>query len=143
MNLQDREELTRVGADTPSGQMLRRYWWPVALAADVDTTALPVKVLGEELVIFRAGNGKFGLLDRHCPHRGASLEFGRVEQEGIRCCYHGWLFNVEGQCIEQPAEPPQSVFKSRVRQTSYRTIEAGGMIFAYMGPEPAPNFPPI
>ena len=99
-------------------------------------------MLGEDLVLFRDGEGKFGLLDSHCCHRGTSLHYGRVEPEGIRCCYHGWLFDVSGQCLEQPCEPSESTYKERVRQPSYPCREYRGLIFAYMGPlDRMPAFP--
>lgn len=135
-------ELTRVGAGTPMGELLRRYWQPVCLASDVDELPRLVRILGEELVAFRDLEGRVGVLDAHCAHRGTSLEYGRIETKGIRCCYHGWLFSVEGQCLEQPGEPPQSTFSSKVSQPAYPAREFGGLVFAYMGPpDKEPVFP--
>ncbi|HEY7319427.1 MAG TPA: Rieske 2Fe-2S domain-containing protein [Candidatus Binatia bacterium] len=103
----------------------------------------PVKVrlLGEEFVLFRDGGGELGLLELHCSHRGTSLEFGRVEDQGIRCCYHGWLYDRRGKCLEQPAEPEESTFKDRIQHPAYHAQEAGGLVFVYIGPEPIPLLP--
>jgi 5,5'-dehydrodivanillate O-demethylase len=141
MKPSENEELTRVGEDTPAGKMLRRYWHPVGLSADLKDTPKLVKLLGEELVLFRKPDGSCGLLDSRCPHRGASLAAGYVDAEGIRCAYHGWLFNAGGQCLDQPCEPKESKFKNRIRQKSYAVEELGGLVFAYMGPEPRPLLP--
>ena len=141
---EENELMTRVGPGTPAGEMLRRYWWPVAFTDQVKSKAAPTKVtlLGEDFVLFRDGAGKLGLLALHCSHRGSSLEFGRVEETGIRCCYHGWLWDARGTCLEQPAEPADSSFKSRVTHPAYHAADAGGLVFAYVGPEPAPLLPP-
>lgn len=140
---EENELLTRVGPGTPAGQMLRRYWWPVAFTEYVAAKGQPVKIrlLCEELVLFRDGRGDLGLLGLHCSHRGTSLEFGRVEDSGIRCCYHGWLYDVDGHCLQQPAEPAESSFKARVQHIAYRARDLGGLVFAYIGPEPAPLLP--
>jgi len=114
--------------------MLRRYWQPVGLSADLGDLPRPIRVLGEDLVLFRDGRGRPGLLDAHCCHRGTSLEYGRVEAEGIRCCYHGWLFDPEGRCLEQPCEPAESTYRDRVRQPWYPCREYHGLVFAYLGP---------
>ena len=97
--------LTEVGRRTPMGELLRRYWHPVGLSSDATATPRAIRVLGEELILFRDGEGRAGLMHPRCAHRGASLFYGKVEARGIRCCYHGWLFDVEGQCLEQPCEP--------------------------------------
>ena len=133
--------MTQVGPGTPCGEMLRRYWWPVAVSADVGAAPLVVKMLGEEAVLFRDGSGAVGMLDKHCAHRGASLEFGRVEDEGLRCCYHGWLYDRAGNCLDQPCEPPESNFKDRIQQKSFPVQEVSGLVFAYLGPLPAPSIP--
>jgi len=135
--------LTRTGPGTPGGELLRRYWQPVALASEIPPGGdpLPIEILSEKLVLFRDDRGKLGLLDRHCPHRGADLSFGRIEDGGLRCLYHGWLFDVNGQCLDQPAEPEGSTFKNRICQTSYPVVERSGAIFAYMGPGEPPLFP--
>jgi 5,5'-dehydrodivanillate O-demethylase len=140
---EENELLTRVGPATPAGEMLRRYWWPIGFAEHITAKSVPVKVrlLGEELVLFRDGQGQLGLLGLHCSHRGTSLEFGRVEDSGIRCCYHGWLYDRSGRCLEQPAEPEDSTFKDRIRHRAYLAQELGGLVFAYLGPAPAPLLP--
>ena len=141
MTPEENEILTRVGPGTPGGEMLRRYWWPVWFSELVTTKPVPVRILGEDLILFRDAAGKLGLLDRRCPHRGASLELGRVEADGLRCCYHGWKFDCAGRCLDMPAEPADTPLKAEVRQTAYRTQEAAGLVFAYLGPEPAPLLP--
>jgi nitrite reductase/ring-hydroxylating ferredoxin subunit len=134
--------LTRVGPGTPGGELLRRYWQPVGLAADGGGLPTPVRVLGEDLVLFRDGRGRHGLVDAHCGHRGTSLEYGRVEAAGVRCCYHGWLFDVEGRCLDMPCEPPDSTYKDRVRQPWYPCRAYHGLVFAYLGPpDRRPVFP--
>jgi 5,5'-dehydrodivanillate O-demethylase oxygenase subunit len=143
LSKEENELLTRVGPGTPAGEMLRRYWWPVGFTEQVKEKGRPVRtrLLGEDSVLFRDGNGRLGLLGLHCSHRGTSLEFGRVEDRGIRCCYHGWLYDVRGRCLEQPAEPEDSRFKDRVQHPAYQAQEIGGFIFTYIGPEPAPLLP--
>ena len=141
MTPEENERLTRVGPGTPAGEMLRRYWWPVWFSGLVADRPVPVRLLGEDLVLFRDGAGKAGLLARHCPHRGASLELGRVEADGIRCCYHGWKFAHDGRCLEMPAEPAGTPLVDEVRQRAYATEEAAGLVFAYLGPAPVPALP--
>jgi 5,5'-dehydrodivanillate O-demethylase len=141
MKRDENELLTRIGPGTPCGETLRRYWWPIATTADVTAKPKSVRVLGENLVMFRTASGTIGLLELACAHRGASLEYGRVEEEAIRCCYHGWKFDLEGRCVEQPFEPEGSTLKKRVRQKAYVARDAGGLVFAYMGPKPVPEFP--
>lgn len=126
-------ELTQVGPGTPAGELFRRFWQPVGLSAELTDLPRALRILGEDLVLFRDGPGRVGLLDAHCAHRGASLYYGRVEPEGIRCCYHGWLFDVEGHCLDQPCEPSESTYKHRVRQPWYPCRKYHGLIFAYMG----------
>jgi nitrite reductase/ring-hydroxylating ferredoxin subunit len=145
------ESLARVGPGTPSGEVFRCYWLPIEVAANLGgrrgeflgtRNPLRVRVLGENLVLFRDGSGKPGLVAEHCAHRGTSLYYGRVEEDCIRCLYHGWAYDREGNCIDQPAEHPTSTFKSTIRQPSYPCVEAGGLIFAYLGrPERKPPFP--
>ncbi len=135
--------MTRVGPDAPAGRLLRRYWQPVALAEELAATR-PLKaltVMGQELVLFRDDQGRLGLLDRDCPHRGADLAYGRLEHGGLRCLFHGWLFDVQGRCLQTPAEPPGSRLCSRVRQGAYPVVEKSGVVFAYLGPGEAPEFP--
>jgi nitrite reductase/ring-hydroxylating ferredoxin subunit len=116
------------------GEYLRRFWHPVAIAQDVMAEPRKVRILGEDLIIFRDGKGRIGLLYPHCMHRGTSLFYGRVEAEGIRCCYHGWLFSVQGHCLEQPCEPDGGLRKDLARQPWYPTQEKYGLVFAYLGP---------
>src|SRR5688572_14320050 len=135
-------ELTHVRFGTPMGELLRRYWQPVCLSSEIDELPKLVTILGEELVAFRDKRGRVGVLDAHCAHRGTSLEYGRIEEEGIRCCYHGWLFSAEGVCLQQPGEPPNSRYKDKVAQPAYPALEYGGLVFAYMGPpDKKPEFP--
>lgn len=141
MTPEENERFTRVGPGTPMGNLLRRYWWPVGFKQEVTTKPIPVRLLGEDLILFHQADGTYGLLDRRCPHRGASLELGRVESDGIRCCYHGWKFNAEGRCLDMPAEPAGTPLLNEVKQTAYKAEEMGGLIFAYMGPAPAPLLP--
>jgi nitrite reductase/ring-hydroxylating ferredoxin subunit len=127
--------LTEVGAGTPMGELLRRYWHPVGLGADAGSTPRQIKVLGETLILFRDGQGRPGLVHPHCAHRGASLYYGKVEERGIRCCYHGWLFDVQGHCLEQPCEPSLGApSRERRRQPWYPVQERYGMVWAYLGP---------
>lgn len=127
-------ELAQVGPGTPYGEVLRRYWHPVAKVEDATTRPISLRVLGEELVLFRTRRGKPGLLHPRCIHRGASLFYGGVEDEGIRCCYHGWVFDTEGHCLEQPCEPDLGLHRDRVRQPWYPVEEQYGLLWAYMGP---------
>jgi len=127
--------LTEVGRGTPMGELLRRYWHPVGLSSDAADTPRPVKILGEELILFRDGQGRAGLVYPRCCHRGTTLYYGKVEERGIRCCYHGWLFDVEGHCLEMPCEPnPTGAQCQRVRQPWYPVEERYGLLFAYLGP---------
>lgn len=136
------EELTRVGRTTPCGEYLRRFWQPVALSSELKDLPLAVRILGENLVLFRDGSGRIGLLDRHCPHRGTSLEFGKIQDRGIRCCYHGWQFDVDGRILDTPGEPANSPIKDRHCHGAYPTHEYEGIVFAYLGPpEAKPAFP--
>jgi len=134
--------LTRVGPGTPCGELMRRYWQPVCLSADLKDLPKPVRILGEDLVAFRDGEGKAGLLFFRCSHRGTSLEYGRVEARGLRCCYHGWLYDVEGNVLEMPLEPAVNPFLKQIHHPCYPVREFGGLVFAYMGPlEKTPEFP--
>jgi phenylpropionate dioxygenase-like ring-hydroxylating dioxygenase large terminal subunit len=134
--------LTHVGPDTACGEYLRRFWQPIAPSEDLIDLPLRVRILGEDLVLFRDGNGQVGLLELHCSHRGTSLEFGLIEKEGIRCCYHGWMFAVDGRILDTPGEPPDSTYKERLCHGAYPALERWGMVFAYMGPpDKKPPFP--
>jgi nitrite reductase/ring-hydroxylating ferredoxin subunit len=135
-------ELTHVGPGTPGGEYLRRFWQPVCFSDELRDLPYRVKILGEDLVAFRDKNGAAGLLELHCPHRGTSLEFGLIGETGIRCCYHGWLFGVDGRILETPGEPADSTLKDRLFHGAYPIHEANGIVFAYMGPpEQKPAFP--
>jgi phenylpropionate dioxygenase-like ring-hydroxylating dioxygenase large terminal subunit len=134
--------LVETGPRTPGGEYVRRYWHPVALASEVGPRPRNLKILGEDLVIFRDGSGRPGLLHRRCAHRGSSLFYGRIEEQGIRCCYHGWLFDVQGRCLEQPCEPSGGARRNQVRQPWYPVQERYGLVFAYLGPpEKMPALP--
>lgn len=138
-------QLTHVLPGTPGGDYLRRFWHPVALAAEVCELPRLIRIFGEDLVLFRDGRGAFGLLHRHCTHRGASLDFGVCEPRGLRCCYHGWLYDVDGAILETPGEPADSEAAARLRQTvrqgAYPVREHKGLVFAYLGPpEQVPPF---
>ena len=134
--------LPRVGPGTPGGELLRRYWQPLAASADlVDKQTKKVRLLGEDLALFRDRSGKLGLVAELCPHRRCSLAYGVPEENGIRCPYHGWLFDQEGNCLEQPAESPNSTFKDRIKTTAYPVREVGGLFWTYMGPGEPPVFP--
>jgi phenylpropionate dioxygenase-like ring-hydroxylating dioxygenase large terminal subunit len=134
--------LTRVGPGTPCGELMRRYWQPVCLSDDLKDLPKAIKILGEDLVAFRDGSGRAGLFFFRCSHRGTSLEYGRVEQRGLRCCYHGWLYDVEGKVLEMPLEPDNNPFLKQIQQPCYPLREFGGLVFAYMGPlEKMPEFP--
>ena len=136
------EELTHIGPGTPAGEYLRRFWQPVCYADELADVPVALKILGEELVAFRDFSGRIGLVEAHCPHRGTSLEFGLVSERGIRCCYHGWLFDVDGTILETPGEPAGSTFKDRLCHGAYPVHEFQGIIFAYMGPpEDIPALP--
>ena len=136
--------LTQVGADTRAGNLLRRYWVPVAGSSEIEPAGVEhIRVLGEDLVLFRTEDGSLGLIAERCPHRGCSLLHGIPERGALRCPYHGWLFDGTGACLEQPAEPPTSKFKERIRTQAYEVREMGGLVFAYMGPAPAPLLPPF
>lgn len=129
-----REDLTLVEKGTPMGEYLRRFWHPVGIAAHATETPRPVTILGEELILFRDGNGRAGLLYPRCCHRGTSLYYGRVEEDGIRCCYHGWKFAADGRCLDQPMEPGGGRNRDGIRQPHYPVEERYGLIFAYLGP---------
>jgi phenylpropionate dioxygenase-like ring-hydroxylating dioxygenase large terminal subunit len=141
---EENDVLTRVSPGTPAGELLRRYWQPAALSEELPPGGAPlaVKLLGEELVLFRDDQGQPGLLDIHCPHRGADLSYGRLEDGGIRCIYHGWLFDIHGRCLDMPGEPDGGRgHRDSVRLRSYPCLEKGELIFAYLGPGESPLFP--
>jgi len=136
------ERLTQVGLGTPMGALLRRYWHPIATLPELMTEpVLAVTLLGENLALYRTSGGELGLVAQRCPHRGASLAYGIPEADGLRCAYHGWKFDAGGSCLEQPAEPGDSTFRDRVHIPAYPAQEMGGLIWAYLGPDPAPLLP--
>ena len=127
-------ELTQVGPGTPGGEYLRRFWHPIALTSMVSELPFRLRRLGEDLILFRDGAGQYGLLHLYCAHRNTSLEYGIIEETGIRCCYHGWLFGTDGTILETPGEPATSTIRKTRCQGAYPVIEYQGMIFAYFGP---------
>ena len=144
LSREENEIVTRVGPGTPMGNTLRMYWVPALLSAEIaepDAPPVRVKLLGEDLVAFRDTQGRIGLIDEFCPHRRVSLYFGRNEECGLRCIYHGWKFSVDGSCTEMMNEPDESDFSHKVRVTAYPTCELGGIVWAYMGP--AEKMPPL
>ncbi|MEK7216060.1 MAG: Rieske 2Fe-2S domain-containing protein, partial [Chloroflexota bacterium] len=141
----ENEQLTRVGAGTPMGELMRRYWHPIAAMSQLDgNPTKAVRLLGEDLVLYKDRSGAIGLIGDRCPHRKVNLLYGIPEQDGLRCPYHGWLFNADGRCTEQPyeqAEDPSSNFKDKISLVSYPVRAAGGLLFAYLGPQPVPELP--
>src|ERR671923_1913365 len=136
LTAEENEMLTRVGRGTPAGELLRRYWHPVAIAKDLseENPVKFVRILGEDLALFRSKRGEVGLLEDRCSHRGASLSYGRVEERGLACPYHGWLYDAQGNCLETPAEPADSKFYLTVRIKSYPVQRYAGIYWTYMGP---------
>jgi phthalate 4,5-dioxygenase oxygenase subunit len=141
----DNELLTRVGSGTPMGELFRRFWLPAVLASELphaDSDPIRCRILGEDLIAFRDSHDRVGFLQNNCPHRGASLFFGRNEEAGLRCVYHGWKFDVDGTCTEMPNEPAESDFKHKVTARAYPSAEWGGLVWIYMGPANlAPQLP--
>jgi 5,5'-dehydrodivanillate O-demethylase len=145
LSASENETLTRVGRGTPMGELMRRYWQPVAAVAQLDEhPTLAVRLMGEDLVLYKDTRGGYGLLDRHCPHRRADLCYGVPEERGLRCHYHGWLFDGAGACLHQPFEEiarPQTRFRDKIRTTAYPVQAKAGLLWAYLGPAPAPLVP--
>ncbi|MGN6735854.1 MAG: Rieske 2Fe-2S domain-containing protein [Candidatus Binatia bacterium] len=142
LSQEENDLITQTGPGTPGGDFLRRYWHPVALSEELPPDApLSVKIMSEDLVLFRDAHGRLGLLGLHCAHRRADLSYGRIENGGLRCLYHGWLYDRHGRCLEQPCEPPEKRFCEKVHQTAYPCEEYAGIIFAYLGPGEPPLFP--
>jgi 5,5'-dehydrodivanillate O-demethylase len=142
MSHEQQERLTRVGPGTPMGKLLRNYWFPILASVELAAgQAREVRLLGEDLAVFRYPDGELGLLERHCPHRGASLGYGLANCDGLACPYHGWVFDKQGMCVSMPAESGKTGLLRKARITAYRAQELGGLIFAYLGPEPAPLLP--
>src|SRR6266568_6005282 len=140
---EENDLLAHTGPGTPCGELMRRYWQPVALSEELpkDGAPLKVRIFGEDLVLFRDDQGRLGLLGLHCSHRRADLSYGRVENGGLRCLYHGWLYDIHGNCLEQPCEPAGRDFRNKVHHPAYPCREFGGLIFAYMGSGEAPFLP--
>ncbi|MGH7767587.1 MAG: Rieske 2Fe-2S domain-containing protein [Candidatus Binatia bacterium] len=142
LSAEQNETLTKIGPGTPMGELMRRYWHPVAACSElVERPTKSIKIFGESLVLYRDRKGRPGLVADTCAHRRASLLYGIPEEDGLRCAYHGWKYDRTGRCTEMPAEPAGSAFKERVKITGYPVEELGGLIFAYLGPEPAPLLP--
>jgi phthalate 4,5-dioxygenase len=143
ISAEQNELMTRIGPGTPAGQLLRNYWQPVALVDELQgpRPVKAVKLLGESLVLFRDPQNHYGLLHRHCPHRGADLAYGRLEDGGLRCAFHGWLFDTAGKCLATPAEPESSRLCEHIRQPAYPVTERSGILFAYLGAGEPPAFP--
>ena len=142
----DNADMTRVGPGTLMGDLMRQYWIPACLSSELEPGAQPMRLLllGEHLIVFRDKQGRVGIMDHRCPHRCASLFFGRAEGDGIRCIYHGWKFDAEGKCVDQPNLPSDQQFKDRVHAATYKVVERGGLIWTYMGPRAeAPPLPDI
>jgi phenylpropionate dioxygenase-like ring-hydroxylating dioxygenase large terminal subunit len=145
MSQEQNDLITRIGPDTPCGRLMRKYWQPAALVDELQgpRAIRPVKLLGENLVLFRDESGRYGLIDRHCAHRGADLAFGRLENGGLRCAFHGWLFDVTGQCLQTPAEPKDSKLCQGIKQRAYPVVERSGILWAYLGEGEPPAFPEL
>jgi 5,5'-dehydrodivanillate O-demethylase len=142
LTVEENNQLTRVGAGTPMGELMRRYWHPIAALSEMnDRWTKRVRLLGEDLVLYKDRSGSFGLIAEFCPHRNVSFAYGIPETDGIRCAYHGWKFNGAGACIDQPNEPDGSTFKEKNSTKAYPVQELGGLLWAYLGPAPAPQIP--
>jgi phenylpropionate dioxygenase-like ring-hydroxylating dioxygenase large terminal subunit len=143
MSREQNDLITRIGPKDPAGALMRHYWQPAALVDELDgpRPVVPVRLLGEDFVLFRDGDGRHGLLDRDCPHRGADLAFGRLEDGGLRCAFHGWLFDTAGRCLQTPAEPEGSTLCHGIHQRAFPVVERSGILFAYLGPGEPPAFP--
>jgi len=144
LSQEENELLSRVGPGMPAGELLRRYWHVVGAAAELsdEKPKKRVRVLGEDLVLFQDGSGKYGLVGEHCSHRGVSLYYGFVEEDGIRCPYHGWKYDVCGKCLEQPFENPETNFKDKIQHPAYPVVKLAGLLFAYLGPPEKKPIPP-
>ena len=139
---EENELLTRIGPGTRMGALMRRYWQPIGTAGEMrEKWTKRIRILGEDLVLFRNRGGSFGLIAEKCPHRNASFAYGIPTEDGIRCPYHGWKFDAAGACIDQPNEPEGSTFAGKTKTTAYPVEELGGLLWAYMGPLPAPLIP--
>src|SRR5579884_4043749 len=142
---EDNDRITRTGPGTPMGRLWRRYWVPALLSDELkepDGPPVRVRLLNEDLVAFRDTTGRVGLVSAYCPHRRAPMFFGRNEECGLRCVYHGWKFDADGTCVDMPSEPPDSLFKTKVKIEAYPTWEGGGIVWTYMGPPATMPGPP-
>jgi nitrite reductase/ring-hydroxylating ferredoxin subunit len=145
LNRKDNQYITQIGPGTPMGNLFRRYWLPAMLAEELpepDCPPVRLKLLGEDLVAFRTTSGRPAVLDTWCPHRNANLFWGRNEEDGLRCVYHGWKFDADGACVDMPNEPPRSRFAEKIKQPAYQAVDAGGVIWVYMGPDESPATAP-
>ncbi|HEX9325477.1 MAG TPA: Rieske 2Fe-2S domain-containing protein [Reyranella sp.] len=147
LSREDNEFLTRSGPGTPMGDLLRRFWMPALLSEELperDGPPKKIRILGEDLLAFRATDGRVGIVEPHCPHRGANLYFGRNEDCGLRCAFHGWKFDVDGNCVDLPTSPPESSYRDTIKLLAYPTREWGDLIWVYMGPrEKMPELPQL
>ena len=142
LTAEQNDELTQVARGTPMGELLRRYWYPVAFTRELEEFPVKaVRLLGEDLALFKTPRGRYGLVPEACPHRRASLAYGVVEADGLRCPYHGWMFGTDGSCLDQPAEREETNFRERVRAQAFSAAEMGGLVWGYIGPQPAPELP--
>jgi 5,5'-dehydrodivanillate O-demethylase oxygenase subunit len=142
LTAENNERLTRVGPGTPCGDLMRRYWIPIAPSLQLaENPVRKVRVLGEDLVLFKDGSGRLGLVGDRCLHRGVELQFGIPEANGLRCPYHGWLYGADGQCLDTPLEDQTKSFREQLRLKAYPVQALGGLVFAYLGPQPAPLLP--
>src|SRR5690348_3896872 len=137
LSAEENTMFTEVGPGTPMGDLLRRYWHPVGCSELLEAKPQRLKLLGEELVLYRGAAGEPALMQLRCAHRSMALDYGRVEGDCLRCPYHGWLYDRSGQCLEQPAEPEGSTFKDKIKLRAYETHEFAGIIYGYLGPDPA------
>src|SRR5207248_6766233 len=144
LSKQDNDYMCKVGPGTPMGNLMRQYWIPALMSRGLPSLDCPpvrTRLLGENLIAFRTTSGTVGLVANACPHRGASLFFGRNEEDGLRCVYRGWKFDVTGQCVDMPSEPAESNFKTKIKAAAYPCVERGGAVWTYMGPREVP--PPL
>src|SRR5580704_1401848 len=145
LSTEDNIRLTQTGKGTPMGELLRRYWHPIGAATEFeDKSTKQVRLMGEDLVLYKDRSGTYGLMELHCPHRRADLSYGFVEEHGLRCSYHGWAFDEKGNCLSQPFEDTVNTntrFRDAIKQQAYPVQEMAGMLFAYLGPDPAPLLP--
>ena len=145
LSAEQNDLITRTAPGTSAGTLMRHYWQPAALVDELagNRPVKPVRLLGEDLVLFKDDKGRYGLIGRHCPHRGTDLAYGRLEDGGLRCAFHGWLFDVSGRCLQTPAEPDDSNLCANIRQKSYPVVERSGILWAYLGARRAAGIPGV